>query len=162
MANLWHTCSMFQTYSFQQLFKSKFHPLQSEANSSSTVTASCRINSLCICAGSWFRRPRKIPAGLDSWKSHSCLKTLLHCHCAQVTLKNKARGKRKEQGKKSGKQIWQRLLHGLFFFFLWPKGRFCYCLTGYARYMGWVWQLNSSDSSFMCFVTNYSAKGHGR
>lgn len=72
----------------------------------------------------------KIPAGFDSSKSVSCLKIPPHRHCAQVTLKNKARGKRKEQRKKSGKQIWQRLLHSLFFFSCGLRAGFASALLG--------------------------------
>lgn len=65
---------------------------------------------------------RNIPAGLDNIKSFNSLKIPPRRRCAQVTLKNKARGKRKEQGgreaeSKSGSG-WSSL-----FFFLVAQGQ---------------------------------------
>lgn len=80
------------------------------------------------------------------WSSKyvGCLYIPPHCHSAQVTLKNKAGERRKEQaGKKAESKSGRVCCMICVFFFLWLKGRFCFCLTEQPRYMEWVWQLHS-------------------
>lgn len=61
----------------------------------------------------------------DNLKSSDSPRSLWRCLSAQLTLNNKARGKRKEQegsGGGDGRQIWQRRVHG-WLIFPWPKGQ---------------------------------------
>lgn len=77
-------------------------------------------------------------------------------HNTQLLWRTKPEGKeRNREEKERGGQPGRGCC--LVFFFYWPQGGFCNYFNeeGVWEGMGWVWRLHSSDSSFICFVSNY-------